>query len=112
MTLFKSMMVAVALLMAGMPCTHGEEHAGHLHDADSGMELCASHACACHTCDTDSDMVESNEKQLLTSFSVTALPRTTRTVLFTLNTATLSIDLPAPHGTGILDSIETVQLLI
>lgn len=112
MHFFKSIMVVAALLMAGMPCTHGEEHAVHVHDAESGMELCAAHACACHSCDTDSDMVEINEKQILVSFSPTALPRTTRIVLFTFNTTVLSINLPAPAGTGILDSIQTVQLLI
>jgi hypothetical protein len=109
----KHMMIAVAMLLAVAPCSHGEDHGKHIHDSGARAEICASHPCSCHACDTTSECADDLDIQLQQASAATPGVLSTSTLhLFTL-AETRPVITDAPHSVGgVLAFLQTVQLLI
>jgi hypothetical protein len=112
MTLFKHILVVVALLAAAMPCCHAVGHALPACDVGAEAGIAASHTCACHSCDEavchdDVDMPQ----ELTTSSAAFEVPVTSLQLFIISETKPLK-RLAPPTVSGILASLQTVQLLI
>lgn len=109
----KHILIAIAMLLAVAPCMHADSHGTHIHDSGARTELCASHACSCHACDTIPVCTDDFDIPLQRATAATPATLSTSTVhLFTLaeekpviTHAPLSVD-------AVLASRQTVQLLI
>lgn len=109
----KHILIAVALLLAVAPCMHADNHRKHTHDSGARTEICASHACSCHACDTTTVCTDDSDIPLQRASATTAAALSISTVhLFTLAERKPVI----PHAPlavgGVLASLQTVQLLI
>ena len=108
----KHILLATALLAALLPGAHALEHHGHEHD--SALELCALDAlpCECHSCDHQpcSADVEIQLDRTVASVSLEVpLPAAIR---LSLPEYKPTLRNTTPRVSGILASIQTVQLLI
>jgi hypothetical protein len=112
MTWLKHILVVIALMVSAMPCCHAADHDTHGHDADAAAEICATHACACHSCDEIpcSDQLEVPQEMITASASVGIPARSIQLIVFS-ETKPVIRQVPL-SVTGILASIQTVQLLI
>ena len=109
----KHILIAVALLLAVAPCMHAEDHGKHTHDSEARTEICTSHECSCHTCDTTTGCTDDLDLQLRLDSAATPAALSTATLhLFTLvETKPVITQTPLSVG-GVLASLQTVQLLI
>ncbi|MEN8254526.1 MAG: hypothetical protein ABFR33_03555 [Verrucomicrobiota bacterium] len=111
MKLLKPILV-IALLAMLLPCSHAAMHHDHEHDA--AMELCAldTSPCECHSCEHQpcSDNVEIQLDR--TPDSNTVEQPFSPDVLFTVPEPKPALRQTLPPVSGILASLQTVQLLI
>lgn len=112
MALLKHILVVVALLAAAMPCCHAIGHAAPARDVGTEASIDVSHACACHSCDEmvcydNIDMPQ----ELTASFDAFDVPVTFQQLFIISETKPLKRLVP-PSVSGVLASIQTVQLLI
>jgi len=112
MGLLKHILVVVALLAATLPCSHATEH--HDHGHNPALELCAVDAspCECHSCDHQpcSTDIEIQLDRTSVSDSLEVLRHAAiRLPLPQYKPAFRNTSIPV---SGILASIQTVQLLI
>ena len=109
----KHILIAVAMLLAVAPCIHAEDHGEHLHDSGAPSEICASHTCSCHACDSAPGCTDVLDIQLQLDSSATPAALSVSTVhLFTLAERKPFITHTPLSVAGVLASLQTVQLLI
>lgn len=109
----KHILVVVALLATVLPCVHAAAHNNH-HHAES-VELCAVAAqpCACHSCE-EHTCTEHVEIQLDRTPDTTTIKQpSTPLFLYILPETKPAFSVKAiPPVSGVLSSLQTVQLLI
>ncbi len=109
----KHILIAVAMLLAVAPCLHVADHGMHVHDSGARTELCASHACSCHACDTTTVCTDDCDIQLQKASAATPVVQSTPAVhLFTLAETRPVITHAPPSVGGVLASLQTIHLLI
>ena len=108
----KHILIAVAVLIAAMPCFHTHESGLHDHGDDAEIELCGAHTCACHTCDEVpcAEDLEMPQERTLASVAVALPPPPV--LLFVFSEQHTAVRQEPPMVSGVLASIQTVQLLI
>ena len=108
----KHILIMIALIVASMSCCQADDHDLHAHDAEAGAEICSSHDCSCHTCDETacSDVFEMPQRLVVSTAMLTA--PTAAIELYVLSETKRPVQQVSPAVTGILASIQTVQLLI
>jgi hypothetical protein len=112
MKFLKHSLVMVVLLAAIMPCSHAAGH--HDHDHDAIMELCAfsTDPCECHSCDHQPCSDDAKIQNDRTLVSKTIELSTTPALRFPMPKYQPTIRQTLSPVSGILASIQTVQLLI
>ncbi len=112
MHLLKHILIAIALLMAAMPCAHALSHVLHGHDHNASVEMCAAHACSCHACDEVPCSGEQDPPQeKISSICSVEFPPKPQ-LLFVFRETKPAQKQTALPLSGALASIRTVQLLI
>ncbi|RKX46520.1 MAG: hypothetical protein DRP64_03065 [Verrucomicrobia bacterium] len=107
---FKHILVVVALLAAMLPCGHAAVHHGHGHDA--GQCALAAEPCECHSCDHQPCSYDIEIQLDLTPVSETIVQSVIPNVLFILPEIHPALNKTIPPVSGVLASLQTVQLLI
>ena len=108
----KHILIAVAVLIAAMPCCHAHEVDLHDHGDAAADEICAAHACSCHACDEIPCAEDLEMPQELTIASVVVAVPPPSILLFVFPEQQPAVRQAPPLVDGVLASLETVQLLI
>ncbi|MEA2069207.1 MAG: hypothetical protein U9P12_08405 [Verrucomicrobiota bacterium] len=112
MKLLRHILMVIALMAAVMPCCHADAHDLHSHGAQADAGLCASHACACHSCEETPCGDKLDMPQNLTVASASVVIPSSPIRLFIFTEAKPVTRQAPPKVTGILATLQTVQLLI
>jgi hypothetical protein len=112
MVWFWHILVAVALMVASMPCCHAVDHDAHRHADEATTQLCGNHDCHCHSCDAMACKSKRSVQMERFSVPVSLIPPVAEMQLFVYpETNTLPRHRPLTSCAA-LASIQTVQLLI
>lgn len=108
----KHILVMIALMVAIVSCGHVDEHFDHQHHESADLCGIASEPCSCHSCEsypcTDQVKIQLNRA----SNAIMYVQPSASAVLFALLEAKPLCKKSILPISGILDALQTVQLLI